>query len=324
MVKAIRFHQPGGPEVLKLEDVTLPPPGPGEARVKIAAAGLNFIDVYQRKGLYPAPLPSGLGGEASGIVEAVGEGVAGLAVGDPVAYGTGPLGAYAEAVNVPAKILVKRPSGIDDDVAAAIMLKGMTAEYLLNRTYKVERGDTIVFYAAAGGVGLIACQWAKALGATVVGIVGNDEKAALARANGCDHTFILGRDDIAKNVRALTNGQGVPVVYDSVGKDSFDISLDCLRPRGLLVSFGSSSGPVGIPDLGILARKGSLYVTRASLYTYTASRGELEASAAALFRMVASGTVKISIHQRYKLADAAQAHRDLEGRRTTGASILLP
>ena len=324
MVKAIRFHQAGGPEVLQLEDITLPPPGPGEVRVKIAAAGLNFIDVYQRKGLYPVPMPSGLGGEASGTIEAIGEGVTGFAVGDPVAYGTAPLGSYAEAANVPAAIVLKRPKDVADETAAAIMLKGMTAEYLLRRTYKVEPGDTIVFYAAAGGVGLIACQWAKALSATVIGIVGNDEKAALARANGCAHTLILGRDDIPKKVRELTNGRGVPVVYDSVGKDSFDISLDCLAPRGLLASFGSSSGPVGIPDLGVLARKGSLYVTRASLYTYTATRGELEESAAALFDVVRSGKVKIAINQRYKLADTAQAHRDLEGRKTTGATILLP
>ncbi len=324
MIKAIRFSSTGGPEVLNLEEIPLAAPAPGEARVKIAAAGLNFIDVYYRTGLYPTALPSGLGMEAAGVIETVGEGVTAFARGERVAYAMGPLGAYAQAVNIPVRHLVKIPAGVSEDVAAAIMLKGMTAEYLLCRTYPVKPGDTIVFYAAAGGVGLIACQWAKSLGATVIGVVGSEEKAALARANGCAYTLILGRDEIAKEVRALTNGAGVPVVYDSIGKDTATISLDCLRPRGLLVSFGSSSGPLSYPNLGILAQKGSLYLTRTTLGTYIATREELDASAAALFEKVGSGAVKISINQRYALADAAQAHRDLEGRKTTGASVLVP
>lgn len=324
MVKAIRVYEKGGPEVLKFEDITLSPPAAGEVQIKVAAAGLNFIDVYHRSGLYPISFPTGIGMEASGVVQAVGADVEGLAVGDAVAYGGTFLGAYAEAVNVPARYIVKLPSGIDSETAAAMMLKGMTAEYLLRRTYPVKAGETIVFYAAAGGVGQIACQWAKALGATVIGIVGSEEKAAIAKSVGCAHALIMGKDDIPKTVRELTNGVGVPVVYDSVGKDSLMDSLDCLRPRGLLVSFGTSSGPVGIPDLGLLGAKGSLYVTRSSLVTYGAARADIEESSGALFDIVRSGKVKIPINQRYKLADAAQAHRDLEARKTTGATVLLP
>lgn len=324
MVKAIRFYETGGPEVLKLEDIALEPPAAGEVRVRIAAAGVNFIDVYFRNGHYPAKLPSGLGWEASGVITALGEGVTGLSVGERVAYSTGHLSAYAEEANVPARLIIKLPEAIDTELAASFMIKGTTAEYLLRRTYPVKAGETIVFYAAAGGVGQIACQWATALGATVIGIVGSDAKAEIARANGCAHTLVFGRDDIPKAVRELTNGEGVPVVYDSVGKDSFLTSLDCLRTYGLFVSFGSSSGPIAVSDLGILGQKGSLYATRTMLLNYNGKREDLEASTAALFDMVASGKVRASVSRRYGLADTAQAHRDLEGRKTTGASVIIP
>lgn len=324
MVKAIRFSAFGGPEVLRLEDVTLPPPGADEVQVRHRAIGLNFVDIYQRTGLYPVELPSGLGGEAAGVVEAAGASVRDFAPGARVAYGTGPLCAYAEAANVPARVLVKLPSSIADETAAAMMLKGMTAEYLLRRTYTVKRGDTIVFHAAAGGVGTIACQWAAHLGATVIGVVGSRDKEALARANGCAHVVISSEEDIAARVRALTDGKGVPVVYDSVGKATFAASLDCLQSRGLLVSFGNASGPVTGVDLGMLTAKGSLYVTRPSLRDYAATRGELEASARALFDVVEKGAVKIEVRQHYALKDVAKAHADLAGRRTTGASILIP
>jgi NADPH2:quinone reductase len=324
MVKAIRFAAFGGPEVLRLEEVSLPPPGAGEVRVRHSVIGLNFVDIYQRSGLYPVKLPSGLGGEAAGIVEAAGADAQGFTPGMRVAYGTGPLCAYAEAANVPARVLVKIPDGISDETAAAMMLKGMTAEYLLRRTYAVKRGDTIVFHAAAGGVGLIACQWAAHLGATVIGVVGSRDKEKLARAHGCAHVVVSSEDDIAQRVREITGGKGVPVVYDSVGKATFMASLDCLKPRGLLVSFGNASGPVTGVDLGILTAKGSLYVTRPSLRDYAAERAELEASAQALFDVVQQGAVKIEIRQRYALKDVAKAHTDLAARRTTGASILIP
>jgi len=324
MVKAIRFAAFGGPEVLRLEEVSLPPPGAGEVRVRHSVIGLNFVDIYQRSGLYPVKLPSGLGGEAAGIVEAAGADAQGFTPGMRVAYGTGPLCAYAEAANVPARVLVKIPDGISDETAAAMMLKGMTAEYLLRRTYAVKRGDTIVFHAAAGGVGLIACQWAAHLGATVIGIVSSRDKEKLARAHGCAHVVVSSEDDIAQRVREITGGKGVPVVYDSVGKATFMASLDCLKPRGLLVSFGNASGPVTGVDLGILTAKGSLYVTRPSLRDYAAERAELEASAQALFDVVQQGAVKIEIRQRYALKDVAKAHTDLAARRTTGASILIP
>ena len=324
MVKAIRLSEFGGPEVLRLEEAALPPPARDEVRVRHRAIGLNFVDIYQRTGLYPLKLPSGLGSEAAGIVEAAGADVRDFPSGTRVAYGWGALGAYAEAANVPARALVALPDSISDETAAAMMLKGMTAEYLLRRTYPVKRGETIVFHAAAGGVGLIACQWAAHLGATVIGVVGSRDKEALARAHGCAHVVVAGEEDIAARVREITDGKGVPVVYDSVGKATFAASLDCLQRRGLLVSFGNASGPVTGVDLGILTAKGSLYVTRPSLRDYVAERIELEASAKALFDVVASGAVKIEVRQRYALKDAAKAHTDLAARRTTGASILIP
>ncbi|MFQ5958920.1 MAG: quinone oxidoreductase [Alphaproteobacteria bacterium] len=325
MVKAIRIHAPGGPEALVLEDVDIGEPGPGEARLRHAAVGLNFIDVYHRSGLYPLPaLPASIGMEAAGVVEAVGPGVADIVPGDRVAYAAPPPGAYCEARNVAADRLVRLPDAIDERRAAAMMLKGMTAEYLLRRTHTVKAGETILFHAAAGGVGLIACQWAKALGATVIGTVGTPEKAELAAAHGCDHPIVTANEDFVARVREITGGAGVPVVYDSVGKDSFMGSLDCLSPRGVMVSFGQSSGPVAPLDLGLLAAKGSLYVTRPTLFTYTASRDDLTASAGALFEVVAAGKVRIGINQTYALKDAAQAHRDLEGRKTTGSTLLVP
>ncbi len=324
MTKAIRIHQPGGPEEMVWEEVAVGDPGPGEARVRHTAVGLNFIDVYHRTGLYPLPaLPATIGMEAAGVVEAVGDGVDDLAVGDRIAY-AGPPGAYSEARLMPAKRLVKLPDGVDDRQAAAMMLKGMTAEYLLRRTYPVKAGETILFHAAAGGVGTIACQWAKHLGATVIGTVGTREKAELAAAHGCDHPIVTSETDFVARVKEITGGAGVPVVYDSVGKDTFDRSLDCLSPRGLLALFGGSSGPVPPFDLGQLAAKGSLYVTRPTLFTYTASREDLLATANALFEVVRSGAVRIEVNQTYALADAAQAHRDLEARKTTGSSVLLP
>lgn len=324
MTKAIRFHETGGPEVLRLEEVDVPAPGPGEVQVRQTAIGLNFIDVYHRTGLYPQPLPSGIGLEAAGVVEVVGEGVGVLKAGDRIAYGTGPIGAYAQRRNLPANRVVRLPDGIADETAAAMMLKGMTVRYLLRATYDVKRGETILFHAAAGGVGLIACQWANALGATVIGTVGSEEKAALARAHGCHHTINYRTEDVAARVREITGGQGVPVVYDSVGQATLEASLSSLRPRGLLVSFGNASGPVRNFDLGSLSAKGSLYVTRPTLMTYVARDEDLRETAGELVDMVSSGKVKIAINQRYPLADAASAHRDLEARKTSGASILLP
>jgi NADPH:quinone reductase len=322
MVKAVRIHQTGGPEVLRYEEVALPAPGPGEVRVRHTAIGLNFIDIYYRKGQYKAPLPFGIGKEAAGVVEALGSGVAGFQPGDRVAYAMA-TGAASQAANIAAAWLVKLPDAISDETAAAMMLKGMTAEYLLHRTYAVKPGETILFYAAAGGVGAIACQWAKAKGATVIGVVGTEGKAAEARASGCAHVLILGKDDIAARVRQITGGAGVPVVYDSIGRDTFQTSLDCLARRGLMVSFGSASGPVTGIGLEALS-KGAFYVTRPGLVHYISTRSELEASAEALFDAVASGAVKIEIRRRYALKDIAAAHRDLESRKTTGASILIP
>lgn len=326
MSYAIRIHATGGPDVLRWEEVGAGGTAlqPGEARVRHAAVGLNFIDVYHRTGLYPLPLPSGIGLEGAGVVEAVGSGVSDFAVGDRVAYAGGPVGAYAEVRTIPADRLVKLPDAIDFNTAAAMMLQGMTAQYLLRRTYRVQAGDTILIHAAAGGVGLLVCQWAKALGATVIGTVGSDEKAALARAHGCDFPVVYTRENFVARVREITGGAGVPVVYDSIGKDTFTGSLDCLRPLGMMVSFGSASGPVPPFDLSELARRGSLFLTRPSLFAYTAQRADLLQSAGELFDMVVAGKLKIEVNQTYALKDAAQAHTDLEARRTTGSTILLP
>jgi NADPH2:quinone reductase len=322
-MKAIRFAHTGGPEVLKLEDIDLPAPGPGQVCVRHTAIGVNFIDTYHRSGLYKLPLPSGLGSEAAGVVDAVGSGVTTLKAGDRVAY-AGALGAYSEANNVPADKLVKLPAGVSEETAAAAMLKGMTAQYLLMRTYAVNPGETIVFHSAAGGVGLIACQWAKHLGATVIGTVGANDKMALARANGCDHVLNTRDEGWVKRVREITGGEGVPVVYDSVGKDTWNGSLDCLAVRGMMVSFGNSSGAVPAFEPGILAPKGSLYVTRPTLASYTRNAEELQKTADDLFAVIVSGAVKIRINQRFKLADAAKAHEALHSRATTGATILIP
>ena len=322
MVKAIRIRKPGGPEMMEWTDVEVGKPGPGEARIKLHAAGVNFIDVYHRTGLYPLPLPAGIGQEGAGVVEEVGAGVSHIKAGDRVAFGSGPPGAYAEARVMPAQHLVKLPRGIEFETAAGMMLKGLTVQYLFRRTYKLQRGQTILFHAAAGGVGLIAMQWAKTLGVTVIGTVGSEEKAELARAHGCDHVILYKQENIVERVRELTNGRMVPVVYDSVGKDTFSASLDCLQPYGLMVSFGNASGPV--PPVALTALKGTLYLTRPSLVPHVANRKNLEEMAADLFKQVSSGKVKIRIDQRHPMADAAQAHRDLEGRKTTGQTVLLP
>lgn len=324
MPKAIRFYQTGGPEVLQWEEVTVGEPAAGEVRVRHTAIGVNFIDTYHRTGLYPLPLPSGLGGEAAGIVEAVGPGVSHVQPGDRVGYAGGPPGSYAEVRVISADRLLKLPEGISDQQAAAMLLKGMTAQYLIRRTYRVQPGETVLFHAAAGGVGLIACQWLKAIGAIVIGTVGSEEKAQLARAHGCEHVINYRQDDFAARVREITGGKGVPVVYDSVGQSTFAGSLDSLRPRGLLVSFGNASGPVQPFPLSLLTQKGSLYVTRPTLATYTATRDELEETARELFETVLSGQVKIAINQTYPLRDAQQVHHDLEARRTTGSVVMLP
>lgn len=321
---AIRIHAHGGPEQLHGENLQLQAPGPGEVLLRHTAIGLNYIDTYHRSGLYPLPLPSGLGSEAAGEVLDVGAGVREFRPGDRVAYASGPLGAYAEARTMPAAALVKLPDGIDDRSAAAMMLQGMTAEYLIRRTYAVQRGDTVLLHAAAGGVGLLAAQWLKHLGATVIGTAGSAAKAELARAHGCDHVIDYRREDVAARVRELTDGKGVPLVYDGVGRDTFAGSLASLAPRGLLVSFGNASGAVEAFAPGVLAAKGSLYLTRPRLSDYIATRDELLASAAALFEVVQSGAVQIRIGQTYALRDAAQAHRDLEARNTTGSTVLLP
>jgi NADPH:quinone reductase len=324
MPYAIRFHQTGGPEVLQWEEVQVGKPGPGEARVRHTAIGLNFVETYYRSGHYPAPLPSGLGTEAAGVVEEIGPGVSEVKPGDRVAYCTGPLGSYSEVRVMPAERLVVLPSGIADQQAAAMMLKGLTAQYLIRQIFKVKPGDTILFHAAAGGVGLIACQWAKSLGATVIGTVSSDDKAKLARAHGCDYPIVYTREDFVARVKEITKGEMLPVVYDSVGKDTFFKSLDCLRPRGLMVSFGSASGPVGPVDLGIFVQKGSLFFTRPSLQSYAAKRPDLVAMANDLFDVVLAGKVKADVRQTYPLKDAAQAHRDLASRKTVGSTVLVP
>ena len=327
MSHAIRFHTPGGPEVLCWEEVGVGDTAPGEVRVRHHAVGLNYIDIYHRTGAYPLPMPSGIGLEGSGVVEAVGSAVTDLKVGDRVAYAGGPLlpvGAYAEVRNMPADRLVKLPAAIDFKTGAAMMLQGMTAQYLLRRTCKVEAGDTILIHAAAGGVGLIVCQWARALGATVIGTVSSDEKAALAKAHGCDHTIIYTRESFVERVKEITGGKGVRVVYDSIGKDTFTGSLDCLRPLGMMVSFGAASGPVPPIDTSELSKRGSLFLTRPTLFTYIAQRSDLLAISGELFDVVTSGKVKIEVNQTYALKDAAQAQTDLVARKTTGSTILLP
>lgn len=324
MTKAIRIRQNGGPEVMTWEDVTLPAPGPQEALVRHTAIGVNFIDTYHRSGLYPLPLPSGLGTEAAGIVEAIGPEVVEVRVGDRVAYAGDPVGAYAERRVMPANRLVPLPRDISDIQAAGMMLKGMTAHYLVRRTFPVAAGDTVLVHAAAGGVGTILCQWAKHLGATVIGTVGSREKAALARAHGCDHTILYRSEDVTARVRDITEEAGVTVVYDGVGADTFMKSLDCLKPLGTMVSFGQSSGKVPPLDIGILSLKGSLFLTRPKLATYTAQRRDLMSAATELFDMVSRGFITIEVPRTLPLAEAAQAHRDLEGRRTTGSTVLVP
>ncbi|WP_348647182.1 quinone oxidoreductase [Aestuariivirga sp. YIM B02566] len=322
--KAIQIAENGGPEVMHLVDVDVPSPGKGEIRLRQTAIGLNYIDTYHRSGLYALPLPAGIGMEGAGVIEAVGEGVKGLKVGDRVAYGVGPRGAYARHRNVPASRVAKLPKSISDETAAGMMLKGLTVRALLRSVYKVKRGETILFHAAAGGVGVIFTQWAKALGVKVIGTVGSDDKIAVAKAHGCAHVINYRTDDVVARVKEITKGAGVPVVYDGVGQATFMTSLDCLRPRGLLVCFGNASGPVKSFDLGLLAAKGSLYVTRPTVMTYMADDAELAAASRDLIEIVKSGKVKIPVNQRYKLADVAQAHRDLESRATTGTTILIP
>ena len=324
MAKAIRFHKTGGPEVMQLEEVTVGDPAAGQARIRQTAIGVNFIDTYHRSGLYPMPMPSGLGSEAAGVVEAVGTGVTGLKNGDRVAYTGNPVGSYAEARLYPADRLVKIPEGITDQQAACMMLKGMTVQYLIHRTFKVKAGDTVLWHAAVGGVGLIAFQWLKALGVTVIGTVGSDQKVALAKKAGCAHVINYSTENFIQRVKEITGGKGVPVVFDSVGKSTWEGSLDCLQPRGMMVSFGNASGAVAPVSIGILAQKGSLYLTRPTLVNYTATRVDLEETAKSLFDIVASGKVKVEVTGTYKLADAAKAHSDLEGRKTTGSIILVP
>jgi len=324
MPRAIRIHQTGGPEVLLWEEVDVPAPAAGEATVRHHAVGLNFIDTYHRTGLYPLPLPAGIGLEGAGVVEAVGVGVTEVKVGDRVAYAGGPVGAYAEVRNMPAHRLLRLPDAIAFDTAAAMMLQGLTAAYLLRRTYRVQPGDAVLIHAAAGGVGLIACQWAKALGATVIGTVGSPAKAELAKAHGCDHVINYSTENFTQRVREITGGEGVPVVYDGVGKDTFMGSLDSLRPLGMMVAYGNASGPVPPFDVLLLSQKGSLFVTRPTIVSYTAKRADLEALGAELFDVVVSGKVRIEVNQTYALKDAAQAHRDLEARKTTGSTVLVP
>ena len=323
MPHAIRIHENGGADKMQWEGVEVGQPGPGEVLVRNTAVGLNYIDTYHRTGLYPLPLPLTLGVEGAGVVEAVGPKVRDFKVGERVAYAS-PIGAYAETLLRPVERLVKIPASVDDKVAAAIMLKGMTAWYLIKRTYKVKPGQTILVQAAAGGVGQILCQWAKHLGATVIGTVGSDEKAVLAKKAGCKYVVVTSREKFAERVKEITKGKRVPVVYDGVGKDTFMDSLDCLAPLGMMVSFGNASGAVTQFNPGILAQKGSLFLTRPTLFTYTSKREDLAAAARDLFAVVKSKAVKISINQTYSLRDAAQAHRDLEARKTTGSTILLP
>ncbi len=324
MPNAIRIHAHGGPEVLQWEAVEPAAPGRGEVLIRQTAIGLNFIDVYERTGLYPGALPMGLGREGAGVVEAVGPKVRGVAVGDRVAYVSAQPGSYAQERVMPADRVVQIPDGVSDRLAAAAMLKGLTAQFLLRRTYKVRKGDTVVVHAAAGGVGLIAAQWARELGATVIGVVGSDAKAAVAQEHGCHHTLVLGRDDLAARVRELTGGAGAHVVYDSVGKDTFFASLDCLRPLGMMVTYGNASGPVPPVAPLELARRGSLFLTRPILFHYIARRADLDRAARELFDVIGRGAVRIEIGQTYALQDAAQAHRDLEARRTIGSTVLIP
>jgi NADPH2:quinone reductase len=324
MTKAIRIFKTGGPDVMEYVDVEVGEPGPGEARVRHHACGLNYIDVYFRTGLYPQPLPAGLGMEGAGVVEAVGEGVTHVKPGDRVAYASRPPGAYAEARVMPAAALVKLPVNIDFETGAAMMLQGLTVQYLFRRTFPLTGGETVLFHAAAGGVGLIACQWARALGVTLIGTVGSDAKGELAKQHGAAHVINYNTENFVERVREITGGKGVPVVYDSIGKDTFTGSLDCLAPLGMMVSFGSASGPVAPFNLNELASRGSLFITRPTVFSYTARREDLDAMAADLFDVVGSGKVKIEINQRYALKDAAQAHIDLESRKTTGSTILLP
>src|SRR3989442_631016 len=318
MAKAVRYHKQGGPEVLQLDDVQVGDPGQGQVRVRHTAIGVNFVDTYQRSGLYPMPLPQVAGNEAAGVVEAVGPGVTDLNAGDRVAY-TGLPGSYGEARIVPADRMVKLPQGITEEQAASMMLKGLTVHYLIHTTYLVKTGETVLWHAAAGGVGLIACQWLKALGVSTIGTAGSEEKMALARAHGAEHVINYSKETFIEKVKTITGGKGVPVVYDGVGKATWEGSLDCLSPRGLIVSFGNASGPVAPVNLGILSTKGSLYVTRPTLATHIASRADLVARANSLFDVVKSGKVRIETTARYKLADAQKAHRDLESRKTTGS-----
>jgi NADPH2:quinone reductase len=323
-INAIRIAQQGGVEQMKLESIELAPPKPGEVRVRHESIGVNYIDTYHRSGLYKLPLPSGIGVEAAGVVDELGAGVTTLAVGDRVGYCGGPIGAYAQAANVPAARLIKLPAGVSCDAAAAMLLKGLTVQYLFRQTYKLSRGETILFHAAAGGVGLIACQWARHLGVTMIGTVSSAEKAKLAKARGCDHIIDYTTEDVAARVAALTGGKKVPVVYDGVGKDTFIGSLDSLAPRGLLVSFGNASGPVTGVDLGILSAKGSLYVTRPTLATYTATTEMLQSAAAELFDLVAQGAITPDITRHYPLSEAQDAHRALQQRGTVGSILLTP
>ena len=324
VITAIQLHAHGGPEVLRAEPVALPPPGPGQARVRHTAIGVNFIDTYHRTGLYPMELPSGLGMEAAGVVEAVGPDVSEVAVGQRVAYAAGPPGAYASHRNLRAAVLVPLPDALSDEVAAAALLKGMTVEYLIRRTFPVAPGMTVLWHAAAGGVGLIACQWLAHLGVTVIGTVSSDEKAELARAHGCDHPIVYTRERFETRVLELTDGRGVPVAFDSVGRATFDGSLRCLRRRGMLVGFGNASGKPEPFDMGRLAQHGSLFLTRPTLFDYVATRDELLGSARALFEVLGSGAVAVEVRQRWPLAEAAQAHRALESRQTQGSTVLLP
>src|SRR5688572_18774598 len=323
MAKAVRYHKQGGPEVLQVDEVQVGDPGPGQARVRHIAIGVNFVDTYQRSGLYPMQVPAVAGNEGAGVVEAVGSGVSDLKAGDRVAY-TGLPGSYCDVRVVPADRLVKLPQGVSEEQAASMMLKGLTVHYLIHTTYAVKRGETVLWHAAAGGVGLIACQWLKALGVNTIGTAGSDDKVALAKSHGAEHVVNYSKENFVERVKSITDGKNVPVVYDSVGKTTWEGSLDCLRPRGLMVSFGNASGPVAPVNLGILSTKGSLYVTRPTLATHIATRADLVERSNALFDVVKSGKVKIETTKRYKLADAQTAHRDLEGRKTTGSIVLVP
>lgn len=323
MVKAVRIHETGGPEVMRYEDVDIGDPATGEIKIKNSFIGLNYIDTYHRSGLYPVPLPATLGLEGAGIVIAVGEGVTEFSEGDRVAYGAGPLGGYAEERLIPWHRAVKLPDSISEETAAAMMLQGMTTEYLLRRTYEVKSGDTVLFHAAAGGVGLVACQWLKQLGATVIGTVGSEEKGELAKAHGCDHIIYYNHEDVAAKVRDITNGEGVPVVYDGVGKSTYEASLNSLAPRGVFASYGNASGSIESISPGDLAAKGSLFFTRPSLMNYVASREDLVTSSNALFGAIEKG-LEIKVNQRYTLSDIQQAHIDLEGRKTTGSTLIIP